>query len=65
MNDPTGTDGPIKSFGRMTATPRIYGTPVTALGSIDKSVTVRPFLFFGSRSPSGGKDTLHPSRETS
>lgn len=48
MNDPVGV-GPIGNFGRMTAAPRIYGTPVTGLGSIDKSVTVRPFFFFESR----------------
>lgn len=51
----------------MTAMPRIYGTLVTGLGSIDKSATVATLLF-----PDPGPDVTlrwrrytHSSRETS
>lgn len=66
MNDSTGIDGPTRSFGRMTAMPRIYDTPVMGFGPIDKSVSVRPSFFrIPANVTSGDKDTLHPFRETS
>jgi len=45
MNDSTGIGRPTRSFNRMTVTPRIYDTPVTRLGSIDKSASAQPSFF--------------------
>jgi len=65
-------DGPTGSFGRMTASSRIYGTPVAGFSSIDKSA-ILPFFLLLLHSPSRpprirgstvtrGEDTLRPVR---